>query len=361
MYVKKLQFENFRNLKDGYFQPSTDINVIYGDNAQGKTNLVEAIWLFCGQKSFRMSKDNQLIKISEKPLTAKLTMDFYSRERNQQATIVINKKRSATINGIDLKTPTDLAQYFCAVIFSPSDMEIINEGPYIRRKFLDVSIAMIRPKYNKMLNIYNRAVMQRNMILKDIVYHSQLSTLLDSFEQTIAGAGSYIISQRRKYIDALRKAAQEIYYGLSSTKEKLYFEYNCSCNDGDYQSILEQLYNNRQEDIRTATTSKGPHRDDIEFSINGLPVKNFGSQGQKRSVVLSLKLAQADILKNYANEQPVAILDDVMSELDNSRNDYILNHIKNWQVFITCCNMETVNLLKAGSCFKMENGVIKSG
>lgn len=358
MYVEKLQYENFRNLKDGCFTPTQSINVIYGDNAQGKTNLVEAIWLFCGQKSFRMAKDNQLVKIDDKQLTAKLTLDFYAKQRSQNIKMLINNKRSATINGVELKTPTALANHFCAVVFSPSDLDLINEGPAFRRKFLDDSIAMIRPKYSKMLNIYNRAVLQRNTVLKDISLHNQLSGLLDSFEFTIAQAGSYLILQRKKYLEALKIVSRETYHGLSSTKEKLNFEYNCSCKDGESETILNELFINRQSDIKTASTSIGPHRDDINLYIDDLIVKFFGSQGQKRSVVLSLKLAQAEILKNYANEQPVAILDDVMSELDNSRKDYILNHINNWQVFITCCDPATANMLKLGSCFKVDNGIV---
>ncbi|MBQ2676898.1 MAG: DNA replication/repair protein RecF [Clostridia bacterium] len=360
MFVSKLEFENYRNLKDGSFEPSNEINVIFGDNAQGKTNLIEAIWLFCGQKSFRQVKDPQLVKLTDatEPLTAKLKMSFFAAGREQKAQININQKRSASINGISLDTPSNLSESFCCVVFSPADMDLIKDGPVVRRKFLDNAISQLRPKYAKMLSVYNRSVMQRNAILRDVMFHSELEFMLDAYEDRIAKSGAYIVSQRKKYLEAIMEYAPEIYFGISGQRETFNIEYKCSTKDGSYESLIDALRINRGEDTKNGTTGVGPHRDDIEFFINSLPVKTYASQGQRRSVILALKLSEAEVLKRFSGEQPIAILDDVMSELDHSRQDFILNHIKGWQVFITCCDPDTVKMLNSGKCFKVENGKV---
>lgn len=360
MFVENLTVENFRNLEKITFQPDREINVIFGDNAQGKTNLIEAIYLFSGQKSFRGTKDSQLPTLTDPPgqHVAKLSLSFFAQQRHQTARIVIDKKRSAMLNDLPLPAPSALCEHFGAVLFSPADMDLIKDGPNVRRKFLDNAIAMLRPKYAKMLSVYNRAVTQRNAILRDVLFHSELSFMLDSFEDRIAKAGAYIIAQRRKYLEALQTYLPAIYGGISNNKETLTISYKCSAENGDWETILHLLQQNRAEDTKNMATSIGPHRDDLEFFINQMPVKAFGSQGQRRSVVLSLKLAEAEILKKHSGEQPVAILDDVMSELDRTRQDFILNHITGWQVFITCCDPNAVHALQAGRCFQMENGVL---
>ncbi len=358
MYIEKIEYENYRNLKKGEFVPDKEINIIYGDNAQGKTNLIEAIWLFTGKKSFRGTKDNQLINIMSENQTAKIKTLFFSGERSQKADIIITNKRLASVNDINLSSASGLSEKFTAVLFSPADMDLIKEGPVVRRKFLDNAISTVRPKYNKILNSYNRAVLQRNTVLKDVVFHPELDFMLDVYEGRIAKCGAYIIAQRKKYIEALGEYIKEIYSGISSNKEEISIKYKCTTGDGSEKEILTHLKKNRVQDAVTATTNCGPHRDDMEFFINGLSLKIFGSQGQRRSAVVSLKLSEAEILKKHTGEQPIAILDDVMSELDLTRQDYILNHIKGWQVFITCCDPNTIKSLNEGKVFKMENGLL---
>lgn len=353
MIVRELKYQNFRNLSSGLFTPCEGINVIYGNNAQGKTNLIEAIWLFSGQKSFRTSKDAELIKLGEEKTT--LDLKFFSASREQTAVLEIQNKRVAKLNEIEQKKTSNLGSAFSAVLFSPNDMDLIKDGPSVRRKFLDDVICVLRPKYEKVLKAYNKAIIQRNAVLKDSIFHSSLEGLLDAYEDRIAKFGSYLISQRKKYIEALDQYAPVIYKGIS-LDEEFTIEYKSSSGEGEYEDLRKSLLESRVEDTKNCTTSTGPHRDDIDFLINGLSVKSFGSQGQKRSVVLSLKLAEAEILKKFTNEEPIAILDDVMSELDRKRQDYILNHIKGWQVFITCCDPKQIESLKAGSLFKMENG-----
>lgn len=358
MYLEKIEYDNYRNLKKGVFIPDKEINVIYGENAQGKTNLIEAIWLFTGKKSFRGTKDNQLINIMSDNQTAVLKTSFFSGNRTQKGEIIITNKRLASINDINLSSASGLSEKFTAVLFSPADMDLIKEGPIVRRRFLDNAISTIRPKYHKILLSYNRAVMQRNSVLKDVVFHKELEFMLDVYEERIAKTGAYIIAQRKKYIEALESYLAEIYGGISSNKEEITVKYKCTCNSGSEEEILKSLKKSRVQDTITATTNCGPHRDDMEFFINGLALKIFGSQGQRRSVIVALKLSEAEILKKYTSEQPIAILDDVMSELDLTRQDYLLNHIKGWQVFITCCDPNTIKSLNKGKIFKMENGVL---
>ena len=338
MYIEKFEYENYRNLKKGEFLPNKEINIIYGDNAQGKTNLIEAIWLFTGKKSFRGTKDNQLINILSENQTAKLKATFFSGERSQKADIIITNKRLASVNDINLSSASGLSEKFTAVLFSPADMDLIKEGPIVRRKFLDNAISTIRPNYSKVLTAYNRAVVQRNTVLKDVVFHPELDFMLDVYEGKIAKYGAYVIAQRKKYIEALGDYIKDIYSGISSNKEEISIKYKCTTGSGSEEEIFENLKQSRVQDAATSTTNCGPHRDDMEFFINNLALKIFGSQGQRRSAVVSLKLSEAEILKKYT--------------------DYILNHIKGWQVFITCCDPNTIKSLNSGKVFKMENGLL---
>lgn len=363
MYLKKAQIENYRNLSSISFCPGKEINVIYGDNVQGKTNLTEAIWILSGQKSFRGNKDSQLINKANPDEKAFIDADFYSCGREQNIKMSILKGRKVLLNDIPQKSASALSNVFSAVVFSPAEMQLINEGPSIRRKFLDNAISMLRPKYTSALNNYIRAVQQRNAVLKDVRFHSELSSMLDLFEENIAKNGAYIITQRKMYVEAVMKYLPQIYSGISSNRENLEIVYKISGvsnpnEECDAEKLRDMLYNARKDDIYTGTTSVGPHRDDIEFFINNDEVKIYGSQGQRRSAVLSLKLSEAEILKKHCGEQPITLLDDVMSELDRSRQDYILNHIKGWQVFITCCDPTTIENLNTGKCFKIKNGSI---
>ncbi len=358
MYLEKIEYDNYRNLKKGVFKPDINMNVIYGENAQGKTNLIEAIWLFTGKKSFRGTKDGQLVNVENLQKGAQLKSSFYSFGREQTAQIDILNKRSAKLNEISLSSAKELAESFSAILFSPTDMNLISDGPIARRKFLNNAISTVRPKYDKILNSYNHALMQRNSVLKDIASHSELQFMLDVYEDRIAKMGAYIISQRKMYIQAIMNYISDIYSGISSRKEEIKVEYKTNLENADEESLKKALKDSRKQDVITCTTSVGPHRDDIEFFINGMPLKIFGSQGQRRSVIIALKLTEAEILKKNTGEQPIAILDDVMSELDLSRQDYLLNHLKGWQVFITCCDPNTIKILENGKIFKMQSGIL---
>ena len=353
MRIKSLKIENFRNIKDIQIFPSDEMNVIYGENAQGKTNIIEGIWLFTGAKSFRGAKDEELKRFScEK---ARLKIEFEAEKIEKSAQIEINDKRIACLNEKPLKSVSHLAGKFNAIIFSPTDLKLLSDGPKVRRKFLDMAICQLYPTYIEILRGYTKAVTQRNKILKDFKNNSSVLPLLDVFENEIALSGEKIIKYRLRYIEILKEFIPEIYKGISNGRENLEIEYISSNKS---ENLLTELKNSRKEDIFTYKTSVGPHRDDLEFKINGISAKNFGSQGQKRSVALSLKLAEAEILKKTTGEYPICLLDDIMSELDPKRQNFILNHIKEMQTFLSCCDPETLKNLKEGKRFKVKNGEI---
>ncbi len=353
MTVKKISLKNFRNIMDTEICPDENMNVFCGPNAQGKTNILEALWLFTGAKSFRGAKENEFINFKEEE--ARLKLEFMRGGVLNDSELQIKERRKAFLNGNALSSPGALAGNFCAIVFSPQDIALVKDGPSVRRKFLDTAIFQIYPKYVEILKKYTRAVQQRNAAIKDLYYHADLASLIDVFDGEIAENGQKIIEYRRKYIDLLKEAVPKIYYGISDKKEQLEISYNCNCSA---EFLSERLRANRREDMRSGITSVGPHRDDIELEINGVSARLYGSQGQKRSVALALKLAEAEILSNKTGERTVALLDDVMSELDPSRQNYILNHIKGWQVFITCCDPSNIENLSSGKIFRVMNGEI---
>ncbi len=355
MLISSLKFDNYRNLSSGEIKASSGINVIYGDNAQGKTNLLEAIWMFSGAQSFRGSRDAECIRDGAE--SAKLSLCFNAEGRDQTAEIIFDSKRNAVLNGIRLKSGSELAGAFRAVVFSPTHLSLIKDGPNERRRFIDTAIGQLYPKYIALLRRYMRAVKQRNSVLKDARFHTQLFDMLEVYDQEIALIGEKIALYRDKFIKRLAEFAADIYKGISGGKESLELEYICS-GGLTADELKQALKACRKDDLDTGHTSCGPHRDDLSVLINSKSARAFGSQGQQRSAVIALKMSEAEVVFNVTNEQPVILLDDVMSELDEGRQDYILNHISGRQVFITCCDMASVRLFEGGGVFNMSNGVL---
>lgn len=353
MRVLELNLKNFRNIEEALIIPCEEMNVICGENAQGKTNLLESIWLFTGAKSFRGSKDSAFVNFASEK--ASLKLKFLSEDVEKDAELLISDKRNAFLNENKLKSPSLLAGSFNAIVFSPNDLRLVTDGPAVRRRFLDLALGQLYPSYIEILKNYVRAVTQRNKIIKDLKFDGTLSIMLDIYEKEIANLGFKIISYRKKYIEILNRFLPSIYNGLSSGKEILDTEYICCC---EAENLEESLLISRKEDMFSGVTSVGPHRDDIVFKINGIDARNFGSQGQKRSVALSLKLAEAEVIKKNVGEWPVCLLDDVMSELDPERQNFILNHIREMQTFLTCCDPDNVKNLKAGKIFSVKAGSI---
>ncbi len=353
MILKRLNCQNFRNLAEFSLEPCEEMNVICGENAQGKTNILEAIWLFTGAKSFRGAKDSAFIKFGEEKAFCEI--NFISGGIENEAKLLIDEKRNAVLNNNKLKSPSLLAGHFNAIIFSPIDLRLVTDGPSVRRRFLDTAIGQLYPSYIELLKEYLRAITQRNKIIKDLRFDSTLDVLLDVFEEEIAVKGAKLTALRKKYISTLNKYLPKLYSGISGGKEELQTDYISVCNENELKEILKDK---RKEDMFTGVTSVGPHRDDIKFKINGISARTYGSQGQKRSVALSLKLAEGEVIKNIVGECPVLLLDDIMSELDPSRQEFILNHIKGMQTFLSCCDPSNFKNLKAGKIFNIKEGRI---
>ena len=366
MIIRSLSFEGFRNLKNGKIEPCEGVNVIYGENAQGKTNLIEALWMLTGNKSFRGAKDSELIAIGKDH--AKLTAEFFAADREQKLSIIYLKgKKEVILNDVKQKGTSSLLGNICAVVFSPEHLSLVKDGPSERRRFIDDALCQIKPSYKDSLVKYAKILNQRNTLLKDIPKNKRLEDTLDAWDQRLAAVAAAMISARIRYIRKLNECADMYHNGISSQKEKLELTYKCTVQQAENMTseqirdfIVDYLKSNRANDILAGITSIGPHRDDVEIKINGTSVRSFGSQGQQRSCVLSMKIAEEEILELSISEKPIVFLDDVLSELDSSRQEFLLNEIDERQVFITCCEAASVERLNNGKLFRVENGQIES-
>ena len=365
MKVNALEFTNYRNLCDNKIFPSDRVNVIYGNNAQGKTNLLESIWLFSGGHSFRGSKENELIKFGSDK--AKLYMEFNSGKRDQKAEIVFSgSKKEVTINNVKKSSAAFLSQHFSAVIFSPEHLTLVKNGPSLRRRFIDGSICQQDLRYAVRLNKYNQTLQQRNALLKEISKHKELKDTLEIWDDVLIEAGAGIIKRRLEFIKSLKVNAKELHQGISFGKEDLDIKYQSfalkneeNLSEDEIKELLKKEFKRvRREDISMGVTNAGPHRDDLDFFINSKSARRFGSQGQQRSIVLSLKLSEARIMCDAFGEFPVVLLDDVMSELDKQRQEFLLKNTEQSQVFITCCEPIENEFLSDVRLFRVEDGVI---
>jgi len=364
MTVNSVKIKNFRNIADLSFTADSGVNVIYGENAQGKTNILESIWLFTGCKSFRGAKDCELIKFGEE--FAKINLEFSDNIREKKSEIIISeKKKNVSHNSVKLRSSAELIGSFYAVIFSPVHLSLIKDGPSARRKFLDTALCQLKPSYAEHLAGFKRALMQRNALLKDLHLNTGLYDMLDTWDDQLARYSAAVIKERLGYIDLLSKYSKSIYSGISENKESFSVSYSRNDFKNEKLSVkdiylceLDKLKGSRKEDIISKSTTVGPHRDDLEILINNVSARSFGSQGQQRSCALALKLGESEIIKKVTDETPVALLDDVMSELDEKRQDYVLNHINDRQVFLTCCDPSQVLRLCEGKSFLIKGGEI---
>lgn len=366
MIFRKIYLKNFRNIEEMELLPGEKVNIICGENAQGKTNLMEALWLFTGAKSFRQTKDSEFIRFGEEK--ANLKAEFFSENREQNAEISFSPSKSLKKNGIDIKSSAEYAGTIGGVVFSPSHMNLFRDGPKERRRLIDTSLCQLYPKYLSVLADYKKVLDQRNTVLKDARYHSGLIDMIDIYDEQLARLGGTIIRTRVSYCESLNKKAAEIYKGMSGAREEFFAEYittvlsedehaDSSMSTADFaQKFYDALQNSRNYDFEHGSTSVGPHRDDLEVTLDKMPVRSFGSQGQQRSCILSLKLGEAKMLGEAMGEPPLILLDDVMSELDSLRRDYILNSIGESQIFLTCCDKELFSGLEDGKVFIMEKG-----
>ncbi len=363
MFVEHHIIKNYRNIEYMELMPVNGVNVIYGENGHGKTNIIESLWLFTGCNSFRTRKNNELVNKESDFST--LETEFFSGERNQNAKLIIDNKKEAYLNGIKQVSPRKFLGEFQAVVFSPSMLSVVKEGPSEKRKFIDIAISLVKPYYAVLLSKYNKAIIQRNSLLKQINQTSKGEDLLYVFDEEIARYGGKIIDYRLKFFEEIKNYSSEIYSKISNGRELMKVEYINSLKETGYTSVewSEILYNslskNHDKDVQRLATSFGPHKDDMEIFLDNMNIRSYGSQGQQRSAALSLKLAEAEILKKSCDEQPIALLDDVMSELDEKRQEFLIKYFDNWQVFVTCCDPAHQSKIKSDKVFNIQDGKLK--
>ena len=380
MYITKLRVKNYRNFYEEEVVFDPNINIIYGNNAEGKTNLLEAIFLCATSKSHRNSKDIEIINFNNKESHIKL---FFFNELNKNKEQIIdiqlnsNIKKGIALNGIKIDKLSEFLGTLNAVIFSPEDLNIIKEGPAIRRKFIDMELCQIDKIYVSNISNYNKVLNQRNAVLKDIINATgnnkkDLIDFLDTYEDQLINYGIAVIIKRLNNIKDLSKKIKEIYFKISGEKEELIIDYendilkNINISEikiEELKEIYKKCLNETKEiDIKNGFTQIGPQRDDISFIVEKNDLRKFGSQGQKKAAAISLKLSELLIIKEKKGDTPILLLDDVFSELDEERQKKLIENIDGIQTIITCTGMKRniYDLLKPNKIFKVsENKVVE--
>ena len=362
MYVKNLQLLNFRNYKELYIELCEGVNVFIGDNAQGKTNILEAIYYCSLVKSQRTSKDKELIYWDAENAYIKLYVAKERLDKKIEIKIFKDGKKGININSIKINKLADLAGTLNAVIFSPEDLKIAKDSPSYRRKFLDMELCQLSHKYYYNLVQYNKVLGERNTLLKK--WNSNIEDIIEIYDEQLSDYGAYIVKARKKYIKDLNFSGKVIHSEITNGKEEIEFKYINSVKneENDVKEELKlNLLKNRKKDIEKRITSIGPHKDDFSILINGVDCRSYGSQGQQRTSVLTIKFASLEIIKTVTGEYPILLLDDVLSELDSKRQNYILNSIKNVQTVITCTGIEDIKeyLDTNSKIYHVQNGKVK--
>ena len=354
MRVISFEAKAFRNIAWAELNPGPGVNVICGDNGQGKTNLLEAIWLMTGLRSFRRAEYGELIMEGEEE--ACVSASFISNEREQSGYLMLQqKKRLLTLNGFAQETPRRMLGVFPAVAFTPGTLSLAQGGPGERRRFLDVALCMRTPAYAVRLSKYLKALAQRNALLRG----DQAEELLDTWDLSLAGEAAQIAKARESYLELLIPRARGFYEGISAGREALDASYHLAgAKEITVEGYLDALQNDRVRDTRFKMTHAGPHRDELLLTLGGRSLRDFGSQGQQRSAALALKLAEAAVLFETTGERPIALLDDVMSELDSNRQRDLLRYLDGWQVFLTACGAASYQPMKL---YYMEAGCLREG
>lgn len=366
MRLDKLTLDGWRNYRQQTLEFDGRCNVIYGENAQGKTNLLEAmVYLSCG-KSPRAHGDRELIGFDRQE--AVLAGCVFSRDREfiTEVQLARGRRRKMTVNGVPAKTNAALSDVLHTVFFCPEDLFLIRAGAAERRRFMDLSLCQLRPRYAEALAEYGRLYEHKTRILRDSEEHPQLLEMLPEFNQRLCRVGAVLIGYRARYCASLADYARQAHFECSGQRETLTLQYRTVKTVADpfapQDSIYEALLQHQESHLAAERASRlclsGPHKDDVEVLINGRSARQFGSQGQVRTAALSLKLAEREIHKNAVGEYPVMLLDDVLSELDPRRQEYVLNRIRGGQVFITCCENDRLDTLLRGRVFHIRDGEV---
>lgn len=337
MFIKSLKLKNYRNYELLNIEFDKETNILYGDNAQGKTNVLEAVYLSGTTKSHRGTKDRDLISFGCEESHIETMVEKNGIPYQIDIHLKKNSPKGIAINKIPIRRASELFGLMNFVFFSPEDLNIIKNGPSERRRFMDLELSQLDKIYLKDLSNYNRIINQRNKLLKDAFFQQDLMDTLDIWDMQLVSYGNKIINRRKKFIDEVNEIIYNIHYKLTGGKEHIRLSYESGCGN---LSLEKTLAKNRERDIRMKSTSAGPHRDDICFMVGELDIRKFGSQGQQRTAALSLKLSEIELVKKIIRDTPVLLLDDVLSELDKHRQNYLLDSIHDIQTLITCTGLD---------------------
>ena len=360
MIIKSIKLNNYRNYEHLELNFDNNINILYGDNAQGKTNLLEACYYSAIGKSYKGSKDKDIVRFEQDVLGINTVIGKNNRDYTIDIIINKNKKKIIKIDNVPIRKTSELLGLLNVILFSPEDLNIIKNGPSERRRFIDSELCQIDSIYLSDMINYNKVLNNRNKLLKEISVNNSLKDTLDVWDEQLINYGKSIIKRRREFINELKYYVKDKHLTISGGKEELIINYEPNVDDIFFE---DELISKRDKDLRFTQTSVGPHRDDISFRINDIDMRKFGSQGQQRCCALSLKLSEIDIVKNIIKENPVLLLDDVLSELDSNRQKFLLNGLSDIQTIITCTGLDDFvnNRFDADKIFKVVNGVIENG
>lgn len=360
MIIKSLELNNFRNYNSLVLNFDKGTNILYGDNAQGKTNVLEAIYVSATTKSHKGSKDKEIINFNEEEAHIRTFLEKEDVEYRVDMHLRKSKSKGIAVNGQKLKKAAELLGLLNIVFFSPEDLSIIKNGPNHRRSFVDMELCQLDKYYLYNLNQYNKIINQRNKLLKDFYFNPDLRATISIWDNQLASYGSLIIKSRYEFVEKLNGILKDIHHNLSGGLEELVVVYEPDTSAEDFEKKLAQ---GLDRDIKLKYTGVGPHKDDFAFMVNGIDIRKYGSQGQQRTAALSLKLAEIELVKQITKYTPVLLLDDVLSELDSNRQNYLLNSIGDVQTIITCTGLDEFvnNRFEINKVFKVTNGQIEGG
>ena len=337
MRISSIELKNYRNYGEIHIEFDKNVNIFFGDNAQGKTNILESVYVCATTKSHRSAKDRDLIRFGEDEAHIKMMIENDDVRTRIDMHIKKNKNKGIAVDGIALRKASDLFGYLNVVFFSPEDLQIIKNGPAERRRFVDSELCQLDKIYLSDLVNYNKVLNQRNRILKDMAFRADYEQFLEVIDDQLSDYGRNIIYSRREFVGRLNTIVSPIHEKLSGGREKLEIVYEPDVTEDNFKDILSQTWD---RDKKNKSTGNGPHRDDISFMINDVDIRRFGSQGQQRCAALSLKLAEIQLVENITGSKPILLLDDVLSELDSNRQNYLLNSISGIQTLITCTGLD---------------------
>ncbi|MBE5774329.1 MAG: DNA replication/repair protein RecF [Clostridiales bacterium] len=357
--ITGVQLNNYRSYETCEIEPCEGVNVLLGNNGQGKTNVLEALYLTCTGRSHRTRQDRELIRWGADFAT--VNVQAMRRDGSHEVEFILPAmgRRKIKIAGQEISRSGELMGHVTGVLFSPEDLRTVKDGPAERRRFVDMALSQLRPAYYYALQRYARALKQRNEVLKAALASPSLMATIDSWDEQLASAGAELMRHRRAYIERLSAVAAETHLHIADGREKLEIRYLPSIDRGDtVEAALEALFAARETDTRRLTTSVGAHRDDVQILVEGRDVRAYGSQGQQRTAALSMRLSELTVMHDELGEWPMLMLDDVMSELDPGRRRQLVSRLSGIQTFITCTDEEDLAGASIGRAWRVENGSI---